>query len=88
MIGGTGADTFVFNSHGGKDVVMNFQDGDMIQIQKNINGLHITSAADLLPHVTDQNGSAVITLGSETITLVGIKSEDIHNNPAGFFTIH
>jgi hypothetical protein len=60
----------------------------MLQIQKNINGLHITNPADLLPHVTDQNGSAVITLGNETITLVGIKSEDVHNNPAGYFTIH
>ena len=83
-----GADTFVFNSRGGKDAVMDFHDGDIIQIQKNINNLHITTPADLVAHVSDANGSAVITLGSETITLVGIKAEDIHTNPSGSFTIH
>jgi len=30
----------------------------------------------------------VITLGQESITLIGIKAEDIHNNPSGYFTIH
>ena len=88
MIGGAGHDTFVFNSNGGQNVVMGFQDGDMLQIQKNINGLHVTSAADVAAHVSDNGGNAVITLGHETITLVGIKAEDVHNNPNGYFTIH
>ena len=88
LVGGSGHDAFVFSSHGGKDVVMNFHDGDILQIEKNINGLHVTTAADLLSHVHDDGGNAVITLGSETITLIGVKADDIHHNPSGYFTIH
>ena len=87
-MGGSGHDAFVFSSHGGKDVVMNFHDGDILQIEKNINGLHVTSAADLVSHVHDDGGNAVITLGSETITLIGVKADDIHHNPSGYFTVH
>jgi hypothetical protein len=67
---------------------MNFHDGDILQIQKNINGLHIAAPTDLLSHVTDVGGNAVITLGHETITLIGVKAEDVHNNPSGYFTVH
>jgi hypothetical protein len=67
---------------------MNFHDGDMLQIQQNINGLHITSAADVAAHVTDVDGNAVVTLGHESITLVGIKADDVQHNPTGYFTIH
>ena len=65
MVGGAGHDTFVFNSNGGQNVVMRFGDGDILQIQHNINGLHITSAADVAAHVQDHGGNAVITLGDE-----------------------
>jgi hypothetical protein len=68
-------------------VVVDFHDGDTIHIAHNINGLHIASAADLLPHVTDDNGNAVITLGHESITLMNIKAEDIQANPSGYFHI-
>ena len=88
MIGGAGHDTFVFNSNGGQNVVMGFHQGDMLQIQQNINGLSIGSAADVAAHVQDHGGNAVITLGNETITLVGVKAEDIHQNPSGYFTVH
>ena len=88
MIGGSGHDTFEFNSHGGQNVVMGFHDGDMLSIERNINGLHITDASDVAQHVQDVHGSAVIQLGNETITLVGVKAEDIHNNPSGYFAIH
>ena len=88
MIGGSGDDTFVFNSNGGRNTVMNFNDGDILQIQKNINGLNIESAQDVAAYVKDHHGNAVITLGNEQITLVGVKAEDIHNNPSGYFTVH
>ena len=88
MVGHSGSDTFVFHSDGGQNVVMGFSDGDMLQIERNMNGLHITSAADVAAHVTDQDGHAVIQLGQESITLIGVKAEDIHNNPTGYFTIH
>ena len=89
MIGGSGNDTFVFNSStGGRDTVMNFHDGDILQIQKNINGLNIDSAHDVASHVTDVHGNAVITLGNEQITLLGVKAEDVQHNPNGFIIIH
>lgn len=88
MIGGAGDNMFVFGSGGGKNVIVDFHDGDSILIAKNINGLHISTPQDLLSHVTDDNGNAVITLGHETITLLNIKAEDIHNNPTGYFHVH
>ena len=88
MISGSGSDRFEFHSDGGQNVVMGFHDGDMLQIERNMNGLNINSAADVAAHVQDVHGSAVIQLGNETITLVGVKAEDIHNNPSGYFTIH
>src|SRR6266581_977555 len=60
MISGSGNDTFVFGSGGGRDVVMNFHDGDILQVQRNINGLPVTSADDLLSRVqNDADGNAV-----------------------------
>jgi Ca2+-binding RTX toxin-like protein len=88
MVGGHGHDTFVFGNDGGKNVVMGFSDGDILQIQKNINGLDVQTAHDVATHVQDLHGSAVITLGTETITLIGVKAEDVHNNPDGYFTVH
>jgi Ca2+-binding RTX toxin-like protein len=88
IAGGAGNETFVFNSNGGKNVVMNFHDGDVLQIQANINGLNIQSANDLVAHITDDNGNAVITLGHESITLVGVSATDLHNNPQNYFSIH
>ena len=88
MVGHSGSDTFVFHSDGGQNVVMGFSEGDMLQIERNINGLHITSAADVAAHVTDHDGNAVIQLGHESITLIGVKADDIHNNPSGYFTVH
>jgi Ca2+-binding RTX toxin-like protein len=88
MIGGAGDNMFVFGSGGGKNVIVDFHDGDSILIAKNINGLHISTPQDLVSHVTDDNGNAVITLGHETITLLNIKAEDIHNNPTGYFHVH
>jgi Ca2+-binding RTX toxin-like protein len=89
MVSGTGHDTFVFNGGKGTDVVMNFHDGDLLQIQHGINGLAIAKPQDLLPYIHDDAaGNAVLKLGGETITLVGIKSEDMHNNPTGYFSVH
>jgi Ca2+-binding RTX toxin-like protein len=87
IVGGSGDNTFVFGSGGGKNVIVDFHDGDSIHIAQNINGLNISTPQDLLSHVTDDNGNAVITLGHESITLLNIKAEDIHNNPTGYFHI-
>jgi hypothetical protein len=80
----------VFASGGGRDVVMNFHDGDILEIQRNINGLHVNSAADLVHRVTsDADGNAVINLGhGDSITLVDVKAEDLHHDPSSFIKIH
>ena len=68
--------------------IKNFNDGDILQIQKNINGLSIESSQDVAAYVKDHHGNAVITLGNEQITLVGVKAEDVQNDPNGFINIH
>src|SRR5690348_6621856 len=90
LFGGHGVDTFVFASGGGRDVVMDFGDGDILQIQRNINGLHVADADDLLSRIHDDHqGNAVIDLGhGDSVTLMGIKAEDIHNNPDGYIKVH
>src|SRR5260221_137525 len=90
MVSGSGNDTFVFGSGSGRDVVMNFHDGDILQVQRNINGLHVHSASDLLSRVhSDADGNAVINFGhGDNVTLVGVKAEDIHHDPSGFIKVH
>jgi Ca2+-binding RTX toxin-like protein len=90
LVAGTGHDTFVFGSGGGRDVVMDFQDGDVLQIQKNINGLNVSTARDLVDHIqSDADGNAVLNLGQgDSVTLVGVKAEDVQHNPSAFIKVH
>jgi Ca2+-binding RTX toxin-like protein len=82
--GGTGNDTFSFEDGFGHDLIIGFAIGaDTLQIAGGINGLGVTSAADLVAggHVgADGLGNAVITLGSDTITLQGISVADLTTN--------
>ncbi|WP_232818533.1 calcium-binding protein [Elioraea thermophila] len=88
LIGGSGNDTFVFTSGGGKDVVLDFSNGDILHIPKTINGLAVITPADLPNNVTSVKGNAVIDLGNgDSITLVGIKAEDVQANPSGHIVI-
>ncbi|HEX6929673.1 MAG TPA: calcium-binding protein [Gammaproteobacteria bacterium] len=90
LYGGDGNDTFVFTSGGGRDIVMDFQEGDVLEIQRNINGLRIHDAEDLLCRIhNDHDGNAVIDLGrGDSITLVNVSAEDIHSDPDSFIRIH
>ena len=89
LVGGTGNDSFLFTGGGGKDVVMDFTNGDVLQIAKNINGLNISSADDVAARVhSDHDGNAVVDLGhGDTVTLVGVNAEDVHQDPHGFFKV-
>lgn len=81
LSGGSGKDVFVFESGFGKDVVLGFQKGvDTLEIEANINGLPITSAADLAGYVGGSASSATITLGADTIRLVGVSKADLLAN--------
>lgn len=90
LIGGGGHDTFVFGSGGGRNVVMDFQHGDVLQIQQNINGLHVTSAADLASHIgNDGHGNAVIDLGQgDSVTLIGVKPEELQHDLSSIVKVH
>lgn len=78
LYGGLGNDTFVFASGSGADSVA-FEGagaaaGDQIQITAGINGLAISSASDVLSHISYSGSSALIDLGggnSITLTNVG-----------------
>jgi len=81
LSGGRGSDVFVFESGFGKDVVLDFQKGvDVLEIQANINGLPIGSAADLSGYITGNAVSSTITLNGDTIRLVGVSVSDLRDN--------
>jgi Ca2+-binding RTX toxin-like protein len=90
LFGGGGHDTFVFTSGGGRDLVMDFQDGDILEIQRNINGLRLHDADDLMCRIhEDRDGNAVIDLGhGDSITLVNVNADDIRDDPDSFIRIH
>jgi len=80
MFGNLGDDVFVLQDNSGSDVINGFVQGtDLLQIQQNINGLSISSPADLLTRVSsDANGNAVIDLGNgNQVTLVGITAAEV-----------
>lgn len=82
MGGGSGADSFGFENGFGNDLIIGFQIGtDVLQIAANINGSGVAGPADLLPNISsDGFGNAVITIGSDTITLQGITEADLATN--------
>jgi len=90
IIGGGSHDTFVFGSGGGRDVVMDFHQGDILQIQQNINGLNVSTAADLASHISsDGHGNAVLDLGNgDSVTLIGIKPETLSHDLNSYVKIH
>ena len=83
-LGGTGDDVFAFDDGFGHDLIIGFAIGtDTLQIATGINGSGVSAATDLLTggHVTaDSFGNAVITLGSDTITLQGVSVTDLTNH--------
>lgn len=74
MTGDIGNDVFTFSAldGGGADFITDFKH---LQDKLDLSGLGITSLADALAHtLVNTQGNLVITLGTETITLQGIKS--------------
>ncbi len=77
LSGGQGHDNFLFESGFGKDVVMDFQSGDTLSIQSHINGLNISNPSDLVSHISGNAISSTITLGTDTIKLIGVSKSDL-----------
>jgi Ca2+-binding RTX toxin-like protein len=89
MAGGSGHDKFVFQGGGGHDVVLDFEEGqDIINIAKNINGLHIKNAGDVAKYAEQVGDDTVVNFGhGDTLTLVGVSAEDVKDDPGHFFHI-
>jgi Ca2+-binding RTX toxin-like protein len=90
LVAGTGADTFVFEDGGGAALVKHFKEGvDTLLIARHVNGLDLSSAADLVSHVSsDGDGNAVIDLGhGETITLAQVSSDEVQHHIGSFVGI-
>lgn len=76
--GSTQQDIFYFDDGFGHDTITDFRVGeDVLEITQEINGQAIHSAGDLLPYVSEAGGNAVITIGSDSITLVGVSRDDL-----------
>lgn len=83
MVGKAGADTFVFASNFGHDVIKDFAAGgpahDTIQFSKGV----FDSFASVLSHAAQSGGDVVLATGSDTLTLKNTKldaltSHDFH----------
>lgn len=70
--GGTGADLFNFSGGGGHDVVTDFSraEGDHIRISPS----DAANFSALSGHITSQGADTLITLGAQTVLLVGVSA--------------
>ena len=82
LTGGTGSDAFFYDSGFGDDIITDFDTGtDVLEIKACINGTSISSAADLVPYVTEISGNAVISFSNgDSITLQGVSRTDLLND--------
>ncbi|SUS03664.1 Hemolysin expression modulating protein (modular protein) [uncultured Defluviicoccus sp.] len=86
--GGSGEDLFIFNGGGGNDIILDFHaDDDTLRIAKNINGLDVSSAADVAALATEEGDSTVLTFGQDTVTLVGVSVDDLQADPGKFIMV-
>jgi hypothetical protein len=84
MVGKGGADTFVFASNFGKDVITDFTAGgpshDTVQFSKSV----FDSFASVLSHAAQSGTDVVISTGSDTLTLKNTKVDALHSNDFHF----
>jgi tryptophan-rich protein/Big-like domain-containing protein/parallel beta helix pectate lyase-like protein len=84
MVGKGGADTFVFASNFGKDVITDFTAGgpshDTVQFSKSV----FDSFASVLSHAAQSGQDVVISTGSDTLTLKNTKVDALHSNDFHF----
>lgn len=73
LYGGAGADRFYFDNHSGSDTIKDFEPGDILAIQKHINGTDIADFSSLSGHVRVEMMGATIDLGGgNSIFLYGV----------------
>ena len=74
LIGGAGNDRFIFTDNWDNDTISDFEDGNDLMDFRTVTG--VDDISDLAIS-TDANGDAVITFGTDTITLTGIDAADL-----------
>jgi hypothetical protein len=69
--------------------VLDFEvDHDIVRIEAGINGLPISSAADVAALASDGSDGAVMDFGNgDTLTLVGVSTQDLQADPAKYFYV-
>ena len=72
--GGTGSDTFLFESGFGDDVIADFSKADQIWLTANINNSGISNARDVPIHLRDASHTT-IKIGEDSIRLDGVGKE-------------
>ena len=80
--------TVVFS--GGGDVVMDFSDGDILQISAaGLDGVSLGSAADVADFAVDLgDGGTLIDFGQgDSVLLQGVSFDDVAADPSRFFSI-
>jgi Ca2+-binding RTX toxin-like protein len=83
LVGGAGQDTFAFFGNG-TDTVQDFEAGDTIGIQSNVNGTGVEAFEDL--EISDEGGNAVIDLGDgASVTVEGVAPSDLTAGDFSFF---
>ena len=74
LIGGAGNDRFIFTDDWGQDTITDFEDGADLMDFRTVTG--VDDISDLAISM-NANGDAVITFGTDTITLTGIDPANI-----------
>jgi Ca2+-binding RTX toxin-like protein len=83
ITGGAGADVYIFEDGFGNDSIIDFDDFDNINLSAVTNIVDYTDLYD--NHLTDVAGNAVISDGADTITLIGVSTNDLFANDFEFF---
>jgi hypothetical protein len=76
MYGGTGSDTFLFESGFGDDVIADFSKADQIWLTANINNSGISNAREVAQYVSGDASHTTIKIGDDSIRLDGVGKDD------------
>ena len=87
LYGGAGNDLFVFS--GGGDVVMDFAEGDMLQISRSLEGVELESADDVAGFAIDlgDEGTLIDFGQGDSVLLNGVSYDEIVADPSRFISL-
>jgi serralysin len=80
--GGQGADRFVFGTNYGKDTIVDFGEGDVIDISGHAG---IPNAEALFTHMRNRNGNVAVTVYTDVLTIMNHSKSDMSLDHFLFF---